>query len=448
MTTYGLTADGFVPKTLEIIREEINENIRVIYGTSIDLSDSSALGQIVGIFAEREALLWELAEQVNSSQDPDSASGARLHAIGALTGISPLAATPSTVTLTLTGTPATVIPSGSSASTSSTEISFVTVEDATLPTNVAWTITTAYIVGDLVTNSGKMYQCITAGTSAGAGGPTTTAADITDGTVHWTHLGTGTGATTVEAATAATGPTIAIARDITVIDTPVSGWNGVINLLDADPGRDEETDAEFRVRREISLSASGTSTQDAIRADLLAVADVVAVTVFVNNTDATDGDGVPPHAIEALVRGGDDQDIWDQLLASVAAGIATYGAETGTATDSQGVAHTMNFSRPDEILIWVKVTLTYDATLYPTDGDAQVEAAIVAWGDAQATGKNSVASAITAQAFTVAGVLDVSATLIGLADPPVASTTIAISLRELAVYDTSRITILSSSGTP
>lgn len=62
----------------------------------------------------------------------------------------------------------------------------------TAEASVAWAITTAYVEGDVVTNdSGKLYVCITGGTSAGATGPTGTAADITDGTVHWMYAGTG-----------------------------------------------------------------------------------------------------------------------------------------------------------------------------------------------------------------------------------------------------------------
>jgi hypothetical protein len=51
----------------------------------------------------------------------------------------------------------------------------------------AWQATHAYSVDDVVTNGTptKIYRCITAGTSAGSGGPTTEADDITDGTVHW-----------------------------------------------------------------------------------------------------------------------------------------------------------------------------------------------------------------------------------------------------------------------
>lgn len=52
-----------------------------------------------------------------------------------------------------------------------------------------WTASTAYAVNARVVNAGNVYQCITSGTSAGSGGPTTTASDITDGTCHWKYKG-------------------------------------------------------------------------------------------------------------------------------------------------------------------------------------------------------------------------------------------------------------------
>ena len=62
----------------------------------------------------------------------------------------------------------------------------------------AWAATTAYSLGQRVVNGGNIYEVITAGTSAGSGGPTGTAADITDGTVHWKYVAAGAvGATAV-----------------------------------------------------------------------------------------------------------------------------------------------------------------------------------------------------------------------------------------------------------
>lgn len=52
----------------------------------------------------------------------------------------------------------------------------------------AWAASTAYRVGERVTNSSNVYEVITAGTTAASGGPTTTAADITDNTAHWKFI--------------------------------------------------------------------------------------------------------------------------------------------------------------------------------------------------------------------------------------------------------------------
>lgn len=59
---------------------------------------------------------------------------------------------------------------------------------ATAGTTQEWEASTDYIVGDRVTNSGNIYECITAGTSDSSGGPTTSGADITDGDAHWKYI--------------------------------------------------------------------------------------------------------------------------------------------------------------------------------------------------------------------------------------------------------------------
>ena len=49
----------------------------------------------------------------------------------------------------------------------------------------AWEASTAYELRQYVINEANVYECVTAGTSASSGGPTTTAAEITDGTAVW-----------------------------------------------------------------------------------------------------------------------------------------------------------------------------------------------------------------------------------------------------------------------
>jgi uncharacterized phage protein gp47/JayE len=445
---YGLLSTGFAPKPQSVIREELDDACRTAYGQSIKLGDKTVLGQINGIMSERLSELWDLAQAVASSQDPDQATGAAQDALAALTGTLRDAATESTVDLLLIGTVGTLVSAGSRAANGIDE-EFATTAAGTMIACASWAASTAYVTNQVRQNDGgKIYIVITSGTSAGAGGPTGTAADITDGTVHWKYIGTGPGVIAVPSEATETGPIVAVAGDITQIITPVSGWSAVYNILDADVGTDEETDEHLRIKREEELAASGSSPIDALRAALLQVEDVTAVTVFYNNTDTTDADGIPPHAVEALVRDGADQDIFDALLTNVAVGIKTYGNTSGTAVDDVGTSHAISFTRPDEIEIYVDITIEYDATLYPADGDDQIKAAIVAYGDALATGVNVRASAISAQAFQVPGVLGVTATLIDDAPAPATSTTVAIALRELAVFDTSRITVTSGAVTP
>ena len=63
---------------------------------------------------------------------------------------------------------------------------------------------------------------------------------------------------------------------------------------------------------------------------------------------------------------------------------------TEIVTDSQGFAQTIKFSRPTTVDIYVEVDLTVDSNLYPANGDDQVEAAIVAYGDALGIGTDVV----------------------------------------------------------
>lgn len=62
----------------------------------------------------------------------------------------------------------------------------------TAEASAAWIAATAYAIGDLVTNdSGKLYVCVSAGTSAGSGGPTGTVSGIVDNGVTWDYAGVG-----------------------------------------------------------------------------------------------------------------------------------------------------------------------------------------------------------------------------------------------------------------
>lgn len=444
---YGLTPTGFVRKTLQVIKAEIEASWRAAFGTSIDVSPSTPDGQVIGIVAEREALVWELAEIVAGMMDPDKASDRLLEVLCLLTGTFRQLAKKSTVTLTLTGDDATVVSAGSRAKTTSTGVVFATTASATITALTPWAPTTLYAVDDRRTNAGRCYRCITAGTSAGAGGPTTTAADITDGTAHWRYLGEGAAAVNVIASSENTGPIVAVSGDLNIIDTPVAGWKSVINVLDATLGAYNMPDQELRILREREIAAGGIGPIPAIRRALSQVAGVETVTVFYNNTDITDADGIPPHAVEAMVEGGDDQALIDKLFESVAGGIGFHGQGpgmvTGIHTDSQGTDHTIKFTRPAVVPIYINITIEVDADTFPANGTDLVKLAIASWGDLQPSGRDARLTAAASAALDVPGVLgwDPSQSFIDDAPAPIAGSSVVLSLRQRALYDTSQINV-------
>lgn len=444
MADYGLFPEGFVAPTRAQLRERVETSLRNEFGKSLPLGNRTLLGFLVGVLVDALASLWEGLEQVNSAFDPDKAIGAALASLGLLTGTFRQPERASTAILTLCGDDGTVVDDGNVVATESTGKQFETDESVTITLLDSWATSASYNVGDRVTNAGLCFQCITAGDSAGSGpGPDEDVEDITDNTAHWRCIGEGEGAADIEASCLEIGDIVAVAGDLNAIQTPVAGWLSARNLEDAELGQPEQSDEAFRIFREADVARPGTGTPPAIRAAMLELPGVTSAIVFMNVTDQVDQDGLPPHSCEILVRGGEDQDIWDALWSNVPIGIQTIGDEEGTTIDEEGLEQVVRFSRPEEINVYVTVDLAKLPNVY--GGDTAVEEAIVSWGDG-VIGRNVVASAISAQCFAVPGVVDVTSVKIGTAPSPSGSATIVVSRRQLADYDTSRITVNSVDG--
>lgn len=465
MTTYGIGPDGFIPETTDIIRTSVETDFRQTFFASLPLGDKTLLGHIIGVLAERLGKLWELLEQCFNMLDPDKASGAMLRALALLTGTLAKGASSSAVAETLVGDPGTLIAAGHIVSALSNGQKFLLVIDTTILTLDAWTTSTAYSaptgpsVGSRVTANGNAYQCITSGTSSGGGsGPSTTDADITDGTVHWKYLGVGTGAVNGIYVADQPGEIFVAAGDLTTIETPVGGLNNAVNLNDCSVGASAQSDESLRLAREADLSRAGTGTPDALRQSLLDLSadGVTAVTVFTNYTSVTDINGLPPYRYEVLVQGGDEALIVSTIWKNAPLGIRSYSSTNTSApvVDSQGVTQTIYYTRPTAEPIYIDISVEADPLRSPSDLAAQIQDAIVLFGDVQPAGANAVSRKIGAQAFVqvdetgVSPVNDVLHCYIGLAPSPVTETTIPISLRQLATYSTTNISVTISYAAP
>lgn len=382
--TYGLTSDGFVKKRQTDIKSEIEADLKTAFGDNISLIPQSVFGQIVGIFSEREAELWDMSENVYLSQYPSTAQGDQLSNVVMFNGITRQEATSSTATLTLTGTDGTIISAGASFSTSDTKKAFLTDSDATI--------------------SG--------------------------------------GTATVTATAEFTGATEAVAGTITVIDNPLFGLDSVTNATDADVGSDEETDAELRERRELSTVALGQNLVDALFGRVSNLDGVTDALVISNGTDAVDANGIPAHQFLTVVRGGTNADIANAVWINTPQGILSFGSITEVITDSQGFQQNVKFSRPTDIDIYFDVTVTTD-TNYPVDGDAQIKAAIATYGnDNFSIGDDIIYSQFYTPINSIPGVLTV-VLKVDTVFPAVGTSNITISADEIGNFDTSLITVTS-----
>lgn len=394
----GLTADGFVKKTLEEITEEVDAELRAEISPSLNVSSTSVIGQVTGVINGKLAELWDLSEAVYNSEYPDSASDVSLAAVSAITGTVRRGATHSTIA----------------------DVEVELEAGATLPAgsvaHVSGNPSARFLTDEEVTNGGLTDDVFTVNFTA------ETAGEVQ-----------------------------ALSGTLTEIAEPVAGWLSVTNPTDATVGEEEETDEALRLRRQAEL-ASGSTTVDAIRSDILRyVEGVVYAKVLENDTDAIDAEDLPPHSIECIVYGpasptaAQDLELATQIFKSKPSGITAHGSSTETVLDSQGKAHEIAFTRPTLRSVYVEVDVTIDSASYPVDGDDQIKAAIVAVGDTYyQPGDDVIAERLKAACFTVAGVVDVTALRLGFSASPVGTSNLSIAMREVADLDTGRVEVATS----
>lgn len=394
---WGLTPDGFVAKTLEEIEAGFVQQQRDNIDPAIDTSQFGLIGQLNGIMASEIASLWELAEAVNDSQDPNKAGGASQDALYSLTGTTREDAQPSLVMCDVTLQPGTAIGVGEA-------IASVVGKPSSRFANAAPMVN----AGGFVATVSVLFEALEPG------------------------------------------PTVANANTLTNRETLITGWESVTNPEDAQLGSNIESDAEYRQRREDELFAQGGGTVDGIRADLLQLETVVAVNV-IENTDTVPVGGLPPKSFCAIVRSDpgadDDQAIADCIWENKPAGIQAFGTEMVVVTDSEGGAHAVGFSRPAETDVYVALRLTTDASYIGHDA---LKTILVASAETPNTpgyldvGVDVYAGRFVTVAMQQRGVLNAEARVsFDSADYATGVPSLAIAPTETAVLDTGRISIVA-----
>jgi uncharacterized phage protein gp47/JayE len=313
-----LTPQGFKRKRYEDWFAELEAKAKELWGANVNLSDRSNLGKFVKLLAYVAAEKSELAEDVYNSAFKDTAEGVSLQHVGKYIGISKLLGNKAEVTLVFQVDPGVSIPAGVVASTVD-GIEFVTEEAGT--------------------ESGGIVRVKAKARVPGASG------NVPAGT-------------------------------ITQIVTPRPGVLSVANPEPSKNGRDEETEPQFRERYDKSVAKGGSSTIESIRAALLELPGVKDADVDENEDLNTNERGIPGKSIAPFVYGGDDVEIAQTIFSTKTGGIRSWGSIQIPVVDSMGKQHIIGFSRPIEVPVWVRITLTRNAT-YPADGDAQVRKEVI-----------------------------------------------------------------------
>jgi hypothetical protein len=374
---YVQSSGVIVPDTSDTLAL-VQDEFRTAFGADISVSADTPQGVLItGEVLARDNVVRNnaaLANQIN----PNMAEGKFLDAIWALTGGARRVATRSTIAdVALAGVAGTIIPAGAQAKTS----------------------------------DGNLFE--------------TTGAAILDAT----------GAATVDMQSVEFGPVAADASSLTLIVSSVLGWETVTNANAAVLGASTETDQAARARRRATLALQGVALPEAILSAVYATEGVKSAVFRENYTDASiviEGVTLVEHSIYVAVDGGTDLDVATALLANKSLGAAWNGNTTVDVTEpSSGQEYEVKFTRPDAVVIYIKVTARSDAAI--ANPATIIREAVLAYANGELSDEPGFTVGADISAFEIAGAIN-------RANPPIYVSKVELSLDGIA-WSTDTLTI-------
>lgn len=439
-----VTPTGLNRKTLQDLRVEFENKFKLVFGVTFETAVDSPNGLLVSQLALSYNDLWELAQEIYSSLDPNQAVGAALDARAAFNGVSRKPALPCTVDAVLyTSGDSATIPAGSLAKRQRGNLNFSLDETVTISRSSCDELlivdngsakNTEYVFhftfGDVTLNNSTSASNIAVLATAihNAGGYSEiTTRGIVVRSMDDSPVGiTGSMPSDFIILAGKKGSFTAVIEglqtceigELDTIAVGVSGWNSVYNYVAGDPGEDLESDESLRVRRAAAARVrKSRATDPAIEAALLDVPGVSSAIVKSNRGFATDSDGIPGKAFTSLVIGGNDNDIAKCIYENQPSGIQSCGNTSVNITDSHGIEQQISFSRPTPMYLWVKVTYSlYDEEAFP--GQDVLKAALVEWAEKEYTlGKDIISTRINQGLYDVPGI-GVATCAVAVTDSP------------------------------
>lgn len=305
-----LNGNGLQVSTSTELLEKLVNDFQTIYGSDINLDQSTPDGQLLNIFAQGGVDIRELLTQIYNSFDPDNCSGAVLDARCAINNIFRKGATYTIVPIDIV-VDRTVVLEG-------------------LDDNFNDVNATAYTIQD---NVGNQFLLISS-------------QELTAGTHRVLFRSQEIGAVQTSLNT------------ITIPVTVVLGVQSVNNpVAPTQIGEDEESDYDLKIRRRQSVSIGSSGYLNGLLATVLQLEGVTDAALYENYTDTTDSNGTPPHCMWLVVEGGASADIANAIYRKKSYGCNMRGNisyEIITVSNQQFIA---KWDEPTVSPLYIKFTI-------------------------------------------------------------------------------------------
>lgn len=414
MAEYGVTDKGFVIKRLDTIMEEIHEDLTEAYGFDTRLTKPSFLDTLITTFSYQISDLWETAQNSYYAKYPSTATGVNLDNAIQYGGIRREGNKQTSYRLHCTGDDGTYVREGATVATNTNpEIRLQNSEEFEITreafNRVDIKVASAEVGVYSISINGDLYSYSSSdGNEASiianlASEITSTEYEVTtenniitieDKTLNRSNvLVLSDNLTTAGVTVIATFLTMDYGKItipnglITKMVNNITGFTAVTNLLDPIYGRTRETDIELR-QSYLAKSALRSNTMiDSIVGELLnSVDNVESASGYENDSDEKNDRGMPPHSIEIVVEGGDDNEIAEVILRRKAGGIQTYGDVEVGVPGNYGDTIPIHFNRPDYLYVWLKIVLHGDVGSIPASYAALTAQSLIKDGEKYAAG--------------------------------------------------------------
>jgi uncharacterized phage protein gp47/JayE len=475
---YGVTDRGFVVKPFEIILKEEQEDFRATFGTDIDLSDTSIEGVYVKNQALKRTQLWEQLGKLYAIGDVDDSFGVYLDRLANFVNVERLKANATQVCECLWAKEGTVIPAGhllrlvsgqtfriAGAATVSrpTLLGFIlAVKDVVVGHPYQLQINTAIITYTAVDGDDEeqiQNRIAAAIETAFPGvfemrntddglslysktGLEAFSMDSSDVNLEFPLLGFYAVYTATK-----TGPIIVSIGALNEIVNKVNGLDSAINYASGIPGRGAESDTELRMSLG-TRQKQATANEVSIQNEIFKVDGVEYARVY-SNRGIIEINGRPPKSYEAVVVGGDEQEIAELIFEKGPAGIQAFGNIIKDVIDSEGFHWSIGFSRPLNKYIWIIVDYSPNSEeSLPMDVVSAIRDNIITWGQtALDVGVDLIYQKMFRPVYDVPGIgfaaikVAVTTSLIPPATDEYQSENVQIGDAEMAVLDRTRIIV-------